>query len=145
MRHAALAAILIALPFSTATAGGFRPPLAAVVPVGFNDATFVTGLSLPVAMEFAPDGRLFVSEQGGRLRVIKNGALLSTPFLQLSVSTTGERGLLGVAFDPSFATSATEKWVYVYFTNPSGPHNQVSRFKVSSARCSKAPLTPPVC
>ena len=51
-------------------------------------------------MQFAPDGRLFVCEQGGRLRVIKNGALLPTPFLTLTVSSSGERGLLGVAFDP---------------------------------------------
>src|SRR5205823_3801465 len=45
-----------------------------------------------------------------------------------TVSTTGERGLLGIAFDPNFAT---EKWVYLYYTSPSGPHNRVSRFMVS--------------
>src|SRR5688500_1371839 len=65
---------------------------AATVPSGFTDLAFVSGLSSPTLMEFAPDGRLFVSEQGGRLRVIKNGALLSKPFLQVSVSTTGKRG-----------------------------------------------------
>ena len=53
---------------------------------------------------FAPDGRLFVCEQGGRLRVVKNGALLAAPFLTVTVSSAGERGLLGVAFDPSFAS-----------------------------------------
>jgi glucose/arabinose dehydrogenase len=105
---------------------------AATVPSGFTDLSFVSGLSNPTLMEFAPDGRLFVSEQGGNLRVVKNGTLLSTPFLHLSVSTTGERGLLGIAFDPNFAASATEKWVYVYHTETSGPHNQVSRFKVSA-------------
>lgn len=46
---------------------------------------------------FAPDGRLFVCEQGGRLRVVKNGALLAAPFLTVTVSSVGERGLLGVA------------------------------------------------
>ena len=55
-------------------------------------------------MQFAPDGRLFVCEQGGRLRVIENGVLLTTPFLTVTVSSAGERGLLGVAFDPNFAT-----------------------------------------
>ena len=64
-------------------------------------------------MQFAPDGRLFVCEQGGRLRVIKNGALLPTPFLTLTVSSSGERGLLGVAFDPAFASN---QFIYVYYT-----------------------------
>ena len=77
-------------------------------------------------MQFAPDGRLFVAEQGGRLRVIKNGALLSTPFLTLTVSSVGERGLLGVAFDPDFATN---RFVYVYYTATTPAiHNRISRF-----------------
>src|SRR6185369_3625264 len=72
-----------------------------------------------------PDGRLFVAEQGGRLRVIKNNALLPTPFVTLTVESSGERGLLGIAFDPGFATN---HWVYVYYTatTPS-VHNRVSR------------------
>jgi glucose/arabinose dehydrogenase len=102
---------------------------AATVPSGFTDTLVASGLSNPTLMEIAPDGRIFVSEQGGKLRVIKNGALLSAPFVTISVSTTGERGLLGIAFDPNFAS---EKWVYVYYTSPSGPHNKVSRFMVSS-------------
>jgi glucose/arabinose dehydrogenase len=77
-------------------------------------------------MQFAPDGRLFVCEQGGRLRVIENGVLLTAPFLTLTVSSAGERGLLGVAFDPNFATN---QLVYVYYTatTPS-VHNRISRF-----------------
>ena len=77
-------------------------------------------------MEFAPDGRLFVSQQGGRLRVIKNGVLLSTPFVTVSVDSTGDRGLIGIAFDPAFSTN---HFVYVYYTSPTPvPHNRVSRF-----------------
>ena len=77
-------------------------------------------------MAFAPDGRLFVAEQGGTLRVIKNGSLLATPFLAVTVSSSGERGLLGVAFDPGFATN---NYVYVYYTATTpGIHNRVSRF-----------------
>ena len=49
---------------------------AATVPTGFTEALVASGLASPTAMQFAPDGRLFVCEQGGRLRVIKNGALL---------------------------------------------------------------------
>jgi glucose/arabinose dehydrogenase len=77
-------------------------------------------------MEFAPDGRLFVCRQGGQLRVIKNGMLLPTPFVTLSVDPSGERGLLGVAFDPNFASN---HFVYVYYTVSTAPiHNRVSRF-----------------
>lgn len=80
-------------------------------------------------MAFAPDGRLFVCQQNGQLRVIKNGVLLATPFLSVSVDTTGERGLLGVAFDPDFANNG---FVYIYYTVATSPrHNRVSRFKAN--------------
>jgi glucose/arabinose dehydrogenase len=99
---------------------------AATVPAGFADEVVASGIASPTAMAFAPDGRLFVCQQGGQLRVIKNGALLATPFLSVTVNSSGERGLLGVAFDPSFATNG---FVYVYYT-ATGPtiHNRVSRF-----------------
>jgi glucose/arabinose dehydrogenase len=77
-------------------------------------------------MEFAPDGRLFVCLQGGQLRIIKNGGLLTTPFVSLTVDSVGERGLLGIAFDPNFASN---QFVYLYHTVPGTPaHNRVSRF-----------------
>ncbi|MBI5289170.1 MAG: PQQ-dependent sugar dehydrogenase [Chloroflexi bacterium] len=83
-------------------------------------------MSSPTAMAFAPDGRLFVAEQTGALRVIKAGALLRTPFTTLSVNSSGERGLLGVAFDPAFASN---NFVYLYYTTSSSPvHNRLSRF-----------------
>jgi glucose/arabinose dehydrogenase len=81
-------------------------------------------------MEFAPDGRLFVTEKGGALRVISNGTLLATPFLTLNVNTDSERGLLGVTFDPNFATN---RFLYVYYTtNAATPVNRVSRFTTSA-------------
>ena len=105
--------------------GIFFSLAAATLPTGFIE-TQISGLSGGTAMDFAPDGRLFVCLQGGNLRVIKNGALLPTPFLTLSVDSSGERGLLGVAFDPNFATN---NFVYVYYTVPTAPiHNRVSRF-----------------
>ena len=98
---------------------------AATLPAGFTETT-ISGIVSPTAMEIAPDGRIFVCEQGGRLRVIKNGALLPDPFLTLNVDSNGERGLLGVAFDPNFAAN---NFVYVYYTVPIEPrHNRVSRF-----------------
>jgi glucose/arabinose dehydrogenase len=99
---------------------------AAQLPAGFTETLVAGGLSSPTAMQFAPDGRLFVCEQTGRLRVIKNGSLLATPFLTLSVNSSGERGLLGVAFDPDFFSN---QFVYVYYTTASAPiHNRISRF-----------------
>src|SRR5215813_1689502 len=86
---------------------------AATLPTGFTENEVVRGLANPTAMAFAPDGRLFVCLQGGELRVIKNGALLGAPFLSVNVSSSGERGLLGVAFDPAFASNG---FVYVYYT-----------------------------
>jgi glucose/sorbosone dehydrogenase len=81
---------------------GISVARAATLPTGFAETRIATGLASPTAMTFAPDGRLFVAQQGGALRVIKNGALLAQPFLTVSVNSSGERGLLGVAFDPSF-------------------------------------------
>jgi glucose/arabinose dehydrogenase len=77
---------------------------AATLPAGFTE-TQISGLPNPTAMEIAPDGRVFVCLQAGSLRVIKNGTLLATPFVTLNVDPNGERGLLGIAFDPNFATN----------------------------------------
>jgi glucose/arabinose dehydrogenase len=102
---------------------------AATLPNGFTETTFVSGLSNPTAMAFAPDGRLFVCQQGGQLRVIQNGTLLPTPFVSLTVNSAGERGLLGVAFDPNFAAN---QYVYVYYTATTPQvHNRISRFTAS--------------
>ena len=102
------------------------PAAAATLPTGFTESQVASGLASPTAMQFAPDGRLFVCEQGGRLRVIKDGALLPTPFVTLTVNASGERGLLGVAFDPAFAAN---HFVYVYYTATTPTvHNRISRF-----------------
>jgi glucose/arabinose dehydrogenase len=99
---------------------------AATLPTGFTETQVASGLSSATAFAFAPDGRLFVCQQGGQLRVIKNGTLLSTPFVTVSVDASGERGLLGVTFDPNFASN---QFVYVYYTVSATPHfNRVSRF-----------------
>jgi glucose/arabinose dehydrogenase len=99
---------------------------AATLPSGFTENLVANGLSRPTAMDFSPDGRLFVCLQGGQLRVIKNGTLLATPFITLNVDSNGERGLLGVAFDPNFAAN---NFIYLYYTVPGATaHNRLSRF-----------------
>jgi glucose/arabinose dehydrogenase len=87
-------------------------------------------------MEFAPDGRLFVAEQRGTLRVVKAGGTLAT-FLNISgrVDSRGERGLLGVAFDPAFSKN---HYVYLYFTQratgTAPAHNRVIRVTANGNR-----------
>ena len=78
---------------------------AATLPPGFSESIIASGISSPTAMEFAPDGRLFVCQQNGQLRVIKNDTLLPSPFLSVTTDSSGERGLLGVAFDRDFANN----------------------------------------
>ena len=127
-----IAAVLLVANFSfvsgSSPEAGFagRVPQLASVPSGFAETLVASGIVSPTAMAFAPDGRLFVCEQGGALRVIKNDALLSTPFVTLTVNSAGERGLLGIAFDPDFANN---NFLYVYYTATSPAiHNRLSRF-----------------
>lgn len=103
-----------------------RAVSAATLPSGFAETLVATGITSPTAFAIAPDGRIFVCQQGGSLRVIQGGALLATPFMTLSVNSSGERGLLGVAFDPNFAAN---NFLYVYYTTSTAPiHNRISRF-----------------
>ncbi|SFF26148.1 PQQ-dependent sugar dehydrogenase [Spirosoma endophyticum] len=98
-------------------------------PTNFTQVAVATGLTAPTVAMAAPDGRIFVALQSGSLRVVKNGTLLPTPFVQLNVNSSGERGLLGIAFDPAFATN---QYIYLYYTVPTSGtitvHNRISRF-----------------
>jgi len=103
---------------------------AATLPNGFRE-TVIAIVGDPTAMAMAPDGRLFVCDQWGSLRVIKGDVLLPNPFLEVPTTLQGERGLLGVAFDPDFPTSP---YVYVYYTAADPvTHNRISRFTASPA------------
>jgi glucose/arabinose dehydrogenase len=102
---------------------------ATTVPPGFTDSR-VAQVPNPTSMALAPDGRLFVTQKAnnniGRVRVIKNGQLLSKPFLKLDTDTSHARGLLGITLDPNFSTN---HYVYVFYTAPSPTvHNRVSRY-----------------
>jgi glucose/arabinose dehydrogenase len=98
---------------------------AQTLPAGFSRVQVVTGISNPTVMAFAPDGRIFVAQQNGVLRVIKNNTLLATPFLSLSVNSSGERGLIGIALDPNFSSN---QFIYLYYTLSNGTRNRISRF-----------------
>jgi len=106
-------------------------------PSGFIDTTVTDGLSAPTSMVWdASSARLFITEQGGDLLIVKDGALLSTPALHLTVDSSGERGLLGVELDPNFSSN---HFLYLYYTVPGSPaHNRLSRFTVSGDTISAA-------
>lgn len=107
------------------------------LPAGFSEAVVTAGLGRPTAMEFAPDGRLFVLEQTGNVELVRGDGSTWTA-LHLDVDSQGERGLLGIAFDPGFASNHL---VYLYYTHPgagaapwaTGEHNQLSRFTVDDS------------
>jgi glucose/arabinose dehydrogenase/chitodextrinase len=100
----------------------------------FNDSGFATErvATLPpftlVGMAFAPDGRIFVWEKNGVVRVIKNGQLLPTPFIDLSakVNTFDDRGFWGLAFDPQFQSNGRIYMTYT-FENAGTPNSSAPR------------------
>src|ERR1051325_8434375 len=82
--------------------------------------TIASGLNQPAAVAFSPDGRLFICEKPGRLRIVRQGQLLPASALSVSVSQESERGLLGIAFDPAFAQNGR---LYLYYTTGPGALN----------------------
>lgn len=92
----------------------------------------VDGLDAPVFVAAAPgdDSRLFVVEQGGLIRVVRDEVLLDEPFLDLSslVVAAGEQGLLGMAFHPLFTSN---RWFFVSYTDANGD-TRVERYSVSN-------------
>jgi glucose/arabinose dehydrogenase/endonuclease YncB( thermonuclease family) len=91
-------------------------PLATTLPSGFVEDVIATGLTNPTAFTFLPDGRILIAQQNGVVRVHKNGALLPTPFIDVQdrVNDYWDRGLLGIAADPNFATNGHVYLLYTY-------------------------------
>ncbi len=87
----------------------------------------VSGLNSPVFLTHPPgDSRLFIVEQGGRIRIVENGQLLGTPFLDIQniVLHQGEQGLLSLAFHPDYSSNG---FFYVYHTDQGGD-SRVARY-----------------
>jgi glucose/arabinose dehydrogenase len=88
---------------------------AAAPPIGFETSIVVgEGLDGPSGFEIAPDGRIFILERAGKIKIVKDGQLLPTPFADLPSEDTGDRGLIGIAFDPEFGVA--NHYVYFYYT-----------------------------
>jgi len=106
---------------------------AQTAPPGFQVDPYGTSLPNGTAMAWSPDGRLFVAQLTGAIRVLKGGTLLPTPFHtvgDVNFVAGAERGLLGMCFDPGFSGNG---FLYVYVTVASpAPHNAVRRLHVSA-------------
>ena len=113
---------------SAGTSGSFDPSGVTV-----DVAVAVNGFDSPLDVANAGDGsgRLFVVEQAGRIRLVKRGALVERPFLDITarIASGGERGLLGLAFHPDFPTDPR---FFVNYTDRDG-NTVVSQFTVSGA------------
>src|SRR3712207_1553178 len=134
MTVALLASFGILLVFPIGPAQG-----ATTLPQGFTQSRVVSGLTDPTDMEFAPDGRIFVAEEAGKVRIAKPGGTLAT-FLDISakVDSNGERGLQALTFDPGFATN---HYVYLHYTrkatSSTPTHNRVVRVTANGDRAGK--------
>jgi glucose/arabinose dehydrogenase/PKD repeat protein len=144
---AALAAALVvgagapAVATATGPATAPGPAAAAAVPAGFTD-TVVATVSNPTAFAWTPDGRMLISQDGGQLRVVRDGRLLPAPALDLSARACipGERGLSGIAVDPAFPVNG---FIYLFWTRKAAdgtcrtgttnlPANRVARYRLGA-------------
>lgn len=113
-------------PVAQPTVSLTTAPVEEVPQAIYTVQTFATGVVFPVAMEFAPDGTLYIAEKNGAVRAISPQGVVSAPLLTLTnLDASGERGLLGLALDPSFADTG---YFWVFYTRGDDVINRVSRF-----------------
>lgn len=129
-------------PFSALLTLAFATSLGA--PTAFaqlQTRIVASGLDHPLfATSPAGDSRLFIVEQGGLIKILQNGTVQPTPFLDLSgsVDTEGERGLLGMAFDPNFASN---RRFYVDYIDKTSLNTVVATYQVSATQPNVADIT----
>lgn len=104
------------------------------IPTGITISQVATGFTLPLQITNAGDGtnRLFIVEKSGRIKIISNGVVLPTPFLNISglVSGGSEQGLLGITFPPNYTN---KRYFYANYTNKIGVGNTiVARFPLTA-------------
>jgi len=98
------------------------------LPPGFAKTQLAHGLQNPSVFAFAPNGDIYIGEQSGAILIYRNGAVLPTPVVTLNTDGSGEKGLLGLALDPNFATNG---YMYVSYTTLD-EHAQLSRLTVQN-------------
>jgi glucose/arabinose dehydrogenase len=133
-------AVLLAVGPSLAGRADAATPIAPAAPVAqaapadapdLQVDSVVGGLATIWAVDFAPDGRIFLTERGGRIRTITNGALDPDPWMSLEVAERAgsESGLLGLALDKEFATNGYVYTAYTYVAGNGGLQNRLVRLK----------------
>lgn len=109
----------------------------AAPPANFQTTQIVgSGLNGPSGIGIAPDGRIFILERTGAVKIYKGGLLLPEPFVAFDVSATGDRGLIGIAFDPNFTVN---KYVYFYYTG-TDLLNHVVRYSAAGDTATAGPV-----
>ncbi len=111
-----------------AAALGFSFP-ANGAPAELVTEVLARGLDTPWALDFAPDGRIFISERPGRIRIYERGGLRPEPWLALEVAATGEAGLLGLAVDPQFSQNRFVYAAYSYRIGAFSLRNRLVRLR----------------
>ena len=135
LRPCRLLVALLAMPACAGESDAERvvPARKVAAPQRYSVETVATGLEVPWAIAFAPDGRIFVTERAGSIRVIRDGKLEKAPWATLVVAVTGEAGLMGIAVAPDFEMSRA---VYVAATFRVGEElvNRVVRLTEQNGR-----------
>jgi glucose/arabinose dehydrogenase len=102
----------------------YVPAVAQILPPDFSKVQVATDLYKPTVVAFAPDGRIFITQQNGKVRLVQNDTLANKSFYEIPVDSRGERGLIGLAIDPDFSIN---HYIYLYYTLPTGANNRIIR------------------
>jgi glucose/arabinose dehydrogenase len=100
----------------------------------FQPQTVASGLEVPWDLAFAPDGRIFVTERPGRIRVVKDGQLAPEPWATLNVSAQGEAGLTAIALPADFASTGQVYVLGTFAAAGGGLENRIVRFTERGGR-----------
>lgn len=115
-RHIASRRSLLCIALSaSAAAASLSSAQTVTVPIGFKASVVASGLSKPTAIAVAPDGRIFIAQQNGVVRVWQNGTLLAAPFIDLrdEVGFNWDRGMLGITLDPDWSSNRRVYMLYM--------------------------------
>jgi glucose/arabinose dehydrogenase len=125
----------LAILIAALIASMFSFQAAYAIPKGTKVQNYKSNLNFPVDMDWVPGTKkIFFTQKSGAIRVMKGRRLLSRPCKTLNVSSSGERGALGIALHPKFKEN---KYLYVFYTNASPLEHRVTRFKVVKNRCKR--------
>ena len=124
----------VSVPSVTPAARATTPPSGFQATIIANNQIFA-----PTLMSFTPEGKIVIAQQNGKVKVWSGAAVSTTPYLSLTVESSSDRGVLGIAYDPDYATN---RYVYVYYHRPTPTiHGVVSRFVVRPDGLSADPAT----